>query len=77
MKTIVIQRNYGDGEPLSAYIIGAVKTDKTENQIVALWYEWQERNPHPDCDSEFIDWLIKFECCEPVEDFGIACINDC
>ena len=24
-----------------------------------LWNEWQKVNPHPDTDSEFIDWLVK------------------
>jgi|GEM_PF-3883423 len=47
-----------------SYYIGTVELpdgdyDEVCNKINALWYEWREEVPHPDADSEFINWLVE------------------
>lgn len=41
--------------------IGHVETDDIDLELKLddLWAEWHEENEHPDCDSEFIGWLIE------------------
>lgn len=30
-----------------------------DDALADLWDEWREENPHPDTDSEFIEWLVE------------------
>lgn len=75
-KLVIIQRKYNDDDFPSSVIIGAVMTDKTESQIIALWSEWQERFPQPDSDYQFVEWLIENEGCEKAEGWEVCSIND-
>ena len=74
-KLVIIQRKYNDGDFPSSSILGAVMTDKTEAQLLALWSEWQEECPQPDSDSQFIDWLIKEICFEKAEGWDTCTIR--
>jgi len=53
-------RNDGDG-----YCIGSVvaPTNMAEDEVRSFitWYfdTWREAVPHPECDSDFIQWLVK------------------
>ena len=50
------------------YYIGAVTVpvepstgkplDDVHITLRELWEAWREEVPHPDCDSDFVDWLI-------------------
>jgi hypothetical protein len=59
MNLVIIQRRYNDGDTPSQAILGWVKTEYGESDIDRFWKNWQEEVPEPNCDYEFIEWLLK------------------
>ncbi len=57
--TLLVQQSGED-----AYIIGnvtppaSIPDDKLDAALDGLWAEWREEEPTPDCDSEFVTWLV-------------------
>lgn len=47
------------------YDVGAVQSPTNDiyeteiERIDKLWNDWHRENPHPDCDSDFVLWLVE------------------
>jgi len=40
------------------YFIGSAVPPSNNESIDDLWAEWREAEPEPNCDSDFVVWLI-------------------
>jgi hypothetical protein len=50
MRTVIFQ--------VEGFVIGAIRTDMSDDKLLVLHSEWREEVPHPDTDSEFLEWLL-------------------
>jgi hypothetical protein len=74
-ETVVIQELDDNND---IFTIGSVLlpegTTNPETFILEKLEEWKSFNPHPDCDSQFIDWLCQHYGCDETE-VKIVAIN--
>lgn len=59
--------------------IGAISTSLTQKALGELWDKWREEVPHPDADSEFVEWAIENDpnCAGvPFSDFEFMTIDE-
>ena len=42
-----------------SYLIGSAIPPDDCQDINELWNEWREAEPEPDCDSDFVVWLVE------------------